>query len=104
MSFLRATKLGEVPSGTIREFEVNGTPVAIANVAGKLFAINNTCLHQGGPLGEGDLEGNIVTCPWHGWQFNVTNGKEVQNPSAAVACYPTEIRGEEVFVDLPTKL
>ena len=100
MGFERAGKISEVAAGTITEVQVGGTAVALANVGGTVYAINNTCLHRGGPLGEGTLEGKIVTCPWHGWKFDVTNGKEVQNPQAGVACYRTELRGEEIFVDL----
>ena len=57
----------------------------------------------GGPLGEGYLEGSVVTCPWHGWQFNVIDGKDVQDPTAGVACYPTELRGDEIYVDTGAK-
>ena len=67
---------------------------------GEFHAIDNTCLHRGGPLGDGPLEGKIVTCPWHGWQYDVTTGKILQNPSVGVACYAVEVRGAEVFVDL----
>jgi nitrite reductase/ring-hydroxylating ferredoxin subunit len=70
MALLRAAKKDEIPPGTIREFQLNGTTVAIANVDGKLYAINNVCLHRGGPLGEGELAGKIVTCPWHGWTYD----------------------------------
>ena len=55
MALLRAAKKDEIPPGTIREFQLNGTTVAIANVDGNLYAINNTCLHRGGPLDEGEL-------------------------------------------------
>ncbi len=99
MAFEKAAKLSEIPTGSIREVQVGGQAIALANVAGLYYAINNTCLHRGGPLGEGQLEGNVVTCPWHGWQFDVTTGKAVQNPNAGVGCYRTEIRGDEVFVD-----
>jgi len=75
MAFVQTVKVAEVPAGTIRELQVEGRAVAVANVDGKIYAINNTCLHRGGPLGEGSLEGKVVTCPWHGWQFDVTNGK-----------------------------
>jgi nitrite reductase/ring-hydroxylating ferredoxin subunit len=51
-------------------------------------------------VGGGQLEGKVVSCPWHGWQFDVTNGKAVQNPAAGLGCYATEIRGSEVYVDL----
>jgi nitrite reductase (NADH) small subunit len=100
MAFVRAAAASEIPVGTIKEVNVGGTPVAVANIAGTYHVINNTCLHRGGPLGEGTLEGKIVTCPWHGWQFDVTSGKSVQNPAVGVACYPAELRAGEVFVDL----
>jgi nitrite reductase (NADH) small subunit len=100
MAFERAAKTIEVPSGQIREFSIGGKSVAIANVNGKFFAINSVCLHHGGPLGEGSLEGTVVTCPWHGWQYDVTTGKLVQQPSDGVRCYAIELRGDEVYVDL----
>jgi len=100
MAFVRAAKASEVASGTIHEVHVGSTVIALANVGGTFYAISNTCLHRGGPLGQGPLEGKVVTCPWHGWQFDVTTGKANQDPTAGVPCYPTELRGEEVFVDV----
>jgi nitrite reductase (NADH) small subunit len=100
MPFVLAAKIADVPVGAVHEFQVAGKAVALANVDGKFFAINNTCLHRGGPLGEGSLQDKIVTCPWHGWEYDVTTGKLLQNPSMGVACYLTEVRGEEVFVDI----
>jgi len=100
MAFVRAVAASEIAVGGVREVDVNGKALAIANVGGQFHAIDNTCLHRGGPLGEGLLEGTIVTCPWHGWQYDVTTGKVSQNPSVGVACYPVEIRGADVFVDL----
>jgi len=100
MAFARAGKMAEVAQGTIREFQVDGKAVAIANVGGKFHAISNTCLHRGGPLGEGVLEGNIVTCPWHGWEYDVTTGKVKQNATVGVASYPVEVRGDDIFVDV----
>ena len=102
MAFQKAIQTAEMQPGTIREVQVGGKTIALASVEGKVYAIDNSCIHRGGPLGEGPLEGKIVTCPWHGWQYDVTTGKEVQKPTSGVACYPTEIRGEEVFVDLGT--
>lgn len=99
MAFLRAAKKDEIPPGTIQEFQLNGKTVAIANVDGNLFAISNVCLHRGGPLGQGELEGKVVTCPWHGWQYDVTTGKVTMNPAVGVESYPVEIRGEDIFVD-----
>src|ERR1700729_3841485 len=101
MALLRAARKDEVLPGTIREFQVDGkTTVAISNVDGKFCAINNTCLHRGGPLGQGELAGKVVTCPWHGWQYDVTTGKLTANPTVGVACYPVEVRGEDVWVEV----
>jgi nitrite reductase/ring-hydroxylating ferredoxin subunit len=99
MAFLRAAKKDEIPEGSIREFQVDGKTIALANVAGKFFAINNTCLHRGGPLGQGVLEDSVVTCPWHGWQYDVTSGQVTMNPAIGVEAYAVEVRGEDIFVD-----
>jgi len=99
MAFARAAKTNEITPGTIREFQVEGKAIALANVGGKYYAINNTCLHRGGPLGQGVMDGNVVTCPWHGWQYDVTTGKISQNPAVGVDCYRVEVRGEDIFVE-----
>jgi nitrite reductase (NADH) small subunit/3-phenylpropionate/trans-cinnamate dioxygenase ferredoxin subunit len=100
MGFVLAAKKSDVPPGTIREFAVGGKTVALANVEGEFHAIDNTCLHQGGPLGDGPLEGKVVTCPWHGWEYDVTTGRVVQNATVGVSCYAVEVRGDEVFVNV----
>jgi nitrite reductase (NADH) small subunit/3-phenylpropionate/trans-cinnamate dioxygenase ferredoxin subunit len=100
MGFVRAAKTGDVPPGTIREFQVEGKAVALANVDGQFHAIDNVCFHRGGPLGDGPLEGSVVTCPWHGWQYDVRTGKVGQNPTVGVECYAVEVRGDEIFVNV----
>ena len=100
MAFVPAAKTVEVPAGSVREVQVGGKPVALANVDGKFYAISNTCLHRGGPLGQGVLTGKNLICPWHGWEYDVATGKTTMNPSVGVASYPTEVRGDEVFVDV----
>lgn len=100
MAFVLAAKAADVAPGTIREIQVGGKAVALANVGGQFHAISGTCLHRGGPLGDGPLEGSVVTCPWHGWQYDVITGKVGQNPSVGVAVYRVEVRGDEVFVDV----
>ena len=99
MAFQRAARKDEIPPGTIREFQVDGRTIALANVEGEFYAINNTCLHRGGPLGEGELAGSVVTCPWHGWQYDVTSGKVTMNPTVGVETYAVEVRGDDIFVD-----
>ena len=104
MAFVCVAKAPDIPPGQIREIQLQGTTIALANVGGQFHAINNTCLHRGGPLGQGSLQGNVVTCPWHGWSVDVTSGKVTHNQTAKVACYLVELRGEDVYVDLgPTR-
>ena len=98
--FVKAIVAADLPPGQGTEANVAGRAVAIFNVGGAFYALSNTCLHRGGPLGEGQLEGKVVTCPWHSWEYDMTTGKTVQNPNTGVGCYAVEIRGEEIFVSL----
>src|SRR5512147_943066 len=96
--FVRIAKKSDIPPGQGRMFEVGGKQVAIFNVSGKFHAIDNVCQHQGGPLAEGDLEGCVVTCPWHGWTYDVTSGESPDDPDARVACFEMRVDGDEVLV------
>ncbi len=99
MAWLRAVKKSEIPPGSVAELQLDGKTIALANVEGTFYALDNTCLHRGGPLGQGALNGQVVTCPWHGWQYDVTTGKSVMNPAVGVTCYRVEVRGDDVWVD-----
>ena len=98
MAFARTAKTNEVTPGTIREFQVEGKAIALANVGGKYYAISNTCLHRGGPLGQGVMDGNLVTCPWHGWQYKVTTGENCTNSAVKVASYQVQVEGNDIKV------
>jgi nitrite reductase/ring-hydroxylating ferredoxin subunit len=89
-----------IPSGSGRVVEVAGRQVALFNVGGAFHAIENTCPHRGGPLGDGALMGTTVTCPWHGWQFDCTTGKSTRNPTVCVASFPACLEGSTVYVEL----
>ena len=99
MAFVRVAAVKEIAPGQVRETQIEGKTIAVANVEGRFYAISNTCLHRGGPLGQGTLSGKVITCPWHGWSFDVTDGKLSHNQAAGVACYRVEVREEEIFVD-----
>ena len=86
--------------GKIIEIIIGGTAIAIANVDGTYYATSNTCAHAEGPLGEGTLEGCIVTCPYHGWQFDVTDGSCKTNPYSKVQTYPVQVVDSAVCVKL----
>lgn len=98
--FVKVAKLNEMPPGTAREFQADGRMIALFNVDGRFFALDNTCLHRGGPLGQGVLEGECVTCPWHGWQYNVTTGEAVFNEQIKVATYEVQVEGDDICVGL----
>ncbi|MDH4083814.1 MAG: Rieske 2Fe-2S domain-containing protein [Nitrospira sp.] len=96
--FVRVAALAEINPGHGIVAEANGKTLAVFNVDGTIHAINNTCCHRDGPLGEGELDGDIVTCPWHGWRYNVTNGACMNNPSAKVEAYQVRIDGDDIKV------
>jgi nitrite reductase (NADH) small subunit len=96
--FVRVAGMADVKPGQGIVAEVNGKTLAVFNVDGNFHAIDNTCIHRGGPLGEGDVDGNVVTCPWHGWQYNVATGACVNNPSAKVDVYQVKVEGTDVKV------
>lgn len=96
--FIRVASLADIKPGQGIVAEANGKTLAVFNVDGAIHAINNTCCHRDGPLGEGELEGTIVTCPWHGWRYNVTTGACMNNPSVKVEAYQVKIEGDHVKV------
>lgn len=96
--FVKVTGTADVPPGSGIVTEINGQSVAVFNVDGTFYAIDNTCVHRGGPLGEGELEGDTVTCPWHGWQYSVKTGKSINNPSASVKSFQVKVEGSDVKV------
>ena len=99
-NFVRVASTSDLKPGENKVVEVNGEQVALFNVDGEFFAINNTCLHRGGPLGEGFLEGDVVTCPWHGWRYNVKTGTNVVMPNQKVESYQVKVEGNDVLVSV----
>ena len=97
-NFVKVAEVGDVPPGTGKCVEADGKQIALFNVAGAFHAIDNTCLHRGGPLGEGELEGTVVTCPWHGWQYDVTTGANLDDDTVRVARYEVKLEGGAVLV------
>jgi nitrite reductase/ring-hydroxylating ferredoxin subunit len=85
-------QLAELPPGAMRYVEVDGLPIALANVEGNVYAFGDSCRHQGGPLSSGALIGTTVTCPWHGWTYDVRTGKSIVPPiGLRVPTYPVSI-------------
>jgi nitrite reductase/ring-hydroxylating ferredoxin subunit len=97
---VRVASVADVRPGEGRVVEAGGQALALFNVEGRFYAIANACPHRGGPLGEGDLEGRVVMCPWHAWRWDVTSGANINNPAVKVASFPVSVDNGEVFIDL----
>ena len=96
--FQKVACVGEIPAGQGKVVEIAGRKIALFNVGGKFYATDNTCLHRGGPLGEGHLQDNVVNCPWHMWGFDVTTGVCTVNADFKLETFPVKVEGEEIFV------
>jgi nitrite reductase/ring-hydroxylating ferredoxin subunit len=96
--YVRVARVSDIPPGSAKVVVVRGHPVALFHVEGAFYAVSNVCLHRGGPIGEGTLDGPVVTCPMHGWEYDVRTGKNVANPLARLATYPVRLEGEDIYV------
>jgi nitrite reductase/ring-hydroxylating ferredoxin subunit len=94
-------KLADLLPGTLAYADVDGLPIALANVAGIIYAFSDTCRHEGGPLSSGALIEDTITCPWHGWTYNIRTGKAIVPPvGIRIPTYPVHIAGDDVFVTI----
>jgi nitrite reductase/ring-hydroxylating ferredoxin subunit len=108
MAFVKACSLSDVPTGKTRQVELNGKIIMLANVSGKIYAIAGLCTHQRGVLANGTLEGNVVTCPRHGSQFDVTSGKNLRGPKVLgirfqtddEPAYEVKVDGSDILVNV----
>src|SRR5438445_177832 len=98
VTFVRVASARDLPPGEGRVVVVQGHPVALFNVEGRFFAVSNVCLHRGGPIGEGMLDDAVVTCPNHGWEYDVRTGANVANPMARLRTFEVRVDGDDVLV------
>ena len=96
----KVAKRSDIPTGTGKAVEVGGKTIAIFNCEGTFYATENACKHRGGPLGEGSLSGTTVTCPWHGWEYDVTSGACQMDPSIKVQKFDVKIDGDDILVSV----
>src|SRR5262245_58387357 len=99
-NWIRIAAEGELAPGQCGEYVAGQAVVALFNVAGTYYALDGICPHQGGPLGKGVLSGCIVTCPWHGFQFDVTTGQHQTSKSLVRPTFPVKVQEGAVWVDL----
>ncbi|MBI4568868.1 MAG: Rieske 2Fe-2S domain-containing protein [Planctomycetes bacterium] len=99
-NFVKVAARTELAPGVGRCVNAGGREIAIFNVNGVFHALDNTCPHVGGPLGEGDLAGSVITCPWHGWQFDVTTGECKSGMKTRATSLPVKVVGDEILVEV----
>ena len=99
--FVKLATLEELPPGSAKEVEHDGRIYALFNVKGRITAIDGLCPHQGGPLADGHLEGDCVSCPWHGWEFDVSTGKSSMGPAMKQPVFNVKVEGSEILVEIP---
>lgn len=98
--WIRIAQIDDCPPGTAIERVAGDRIVALFNVEGSFYALDGVCPHQGGPLGKGCLAGPILTCPWHGWQFDVRSGQHQLSRTLVQPRFDVRIEGGDVLVDL----
>jgi nitrite reductase (NADH) small subunit len=95
----RVASRADIPAGTGKTVDLAGKKIALFNVGGKFYAIDNECKHRKGPLGEGTLDGAVVTCPWHGWEYDVTTGANLDDANVKVGCYGVKLEGDDILIE-----
>ena len=99
--YVKLTTKSDLPSeNEAKEFTVGDRVICVANVNGTISAMDNVCLHRGGPLGQGVIDGNKLVCPWHGWEWDPQTGQAVHNPAARLAVYPLKMENNDVMIKL----
>ncbi len=99
--FVKVATTGDIPPGQVRSYPVNGKQIALCNVEGTFYAIDDICTHDGGELGEGELLGDQIECPRHGARFDVKTGRALTLPAVVpIESYPVQVEGDEIKVQV----
>lgn len=101
MTFIKVAELDDLAPRRGKVVIIDDHPIALFNLEGDYVAMDNTCPHRGGSLGNGELDGSVVTCPWHGWQFDCNTGEAVENRKIRVTKYAVAKRGDGVYIEWP---
>src|SRR5690242_2753192 len=99
--FVKVAEKSDLTDGIGKVVSLEGRSIALFRVKDDYFATANVCLHRGGPLGEGNLSGSVVTCPWHGWKFDVRTGSFTVIPTLKVTTYQVREEDGSVLVEIP---
>ena len=99
--FVRICSQADIPpAGMVKEFMVDGRPICVGNVDGTVCVLDGTCPHEGGPLGEGSIEGGKLVCPWHAYAFDVKTGENDEDPEVRAEVLDARIENGELLAKL----
>ena len=98
--FVSVGRVGDFTPGAGKMVVVGSRPVALVRLGDQFHALDNLCLHRGGPLCEGPIERGVVTCPWHGWSYEIATGTMVQDPRVGVSRHDVRVQDGEIAVRL----
>ena len=99
-NLVKVADVKDVAPGQGKTIDVNGREIALFNVSGTFYAVDNACKHRGGSLGEGELDGQIVTCPLHAWTYDVTTGECFDDPACGIDRFAVKIEGDAVLIEI----
>ncbi len=101
MALVKVGLATSLPPGSVTELDNGSATYAVGNLDGKLFCVDGTCPHAGGPLGQGTLNGNLLVCPWHGWEFDCRTGVNDFDEDVQLQTFPVVVQDDQIFVDVP---
>jgi len=98
--FIKAARCEDIPEGSGKTIQRGGRQLALFHSGGRFYAIDNACMHRGGPLGEGEVYGTRVVCPWHGWEYDFSTGSSIDDPSIKLTCFVVKVEGDDILVEI----
>jgi nitrite reductase (NADH) small subunit len=101
VGFVKVANVNDVEEGRGKVVEANNRVIALFKKNGSFYALDNSCKHEGGPLGEGELEGDMVVCPWHQWKYSIKTGNNTAMPNIKIDTFKVKIEGDSVLIEIP---
>jgi nitrite reductase/ring-hydroxylating ferredoxin subunit len=98
--FVKVASASEISDGSGKTVDVHGRKIAVFNAGGSFYAIDDACRHRGGPLGEGEVYGTRVVCPWHGWEYDFSTGCNIDDPTVKLSCFAVKVEGGDLLVEV----
>ncbi len=103
MPFVKVANLSTLAADSVTEVLVDEYPYAICNAGGEIRALSGICIHQGGPLGQGQIHDGRVICPYHLWEFDCRTGEYDYDPAKRVATFEVRVEGDDIFLQVPER-